>query len=121
MLKQSKWIIEFYEKSNGRVPTQKFLDSLTNQDFVHIERVFDRLREFGHKLERPYFDYLRDDIYEIRVKTENKQLRFLCFFYGHQLIIVTHGFVKKADKVPDFQIDKAVEYRKDYLKKHVEE
>ncbi len=120
MPSKPKWNIIFYEKPNGRIPTKIFLDSLTNQEYIYVEHEFDRLREFGHELGRPYFGYLRDDIYELRVKTKNKQLRFLCFFYGDQLIVVTHGFVKKSDKVQDNQIKKAIEYRKNFLKKQAE-
>ena len=33
-------------------------------------------------------------------------------------IIVTHGFRKKTQKTPSGEIERAKEYRKDYLAKH---
>lgn len=120
MPKLSSCVIEFYEKSNGRIPAEEFIDSLTNQEQVYIHKSFDRLQTYGRELGRPYIAYLRDNIFEIRVKTNNKQLRFLCFFYSQQLIIVTHGFPKKENKVSDNEIDKAIECRKDYMAKHAE-
>ncbi len=121
MPNQSRWVIDFYEKANGRIPAREFLESLTDQEHVYVEKSFDRLQKYGRKLGRPYFAYLRDDIYELRVRTRNRQLRFLCFFNGKQVIIITHAIIKKGEKVPDSEIDKAIDYRSDYIRRHAEE
>jgi phage-related protein len=39
----------------------------------------------------------------------------LFFFFDGDKIVITHGFVKKSHSVPDAEIDRAVDYRKDYL------
>jgi hypothetical protein len=61
---QPKYEIEFYEKSNGRCPTRAFLDSLSRQEVVRINRAFDRLAKYGQDLGRPHVAYLRDNIWE---------------------------------------------------------
>ena len=74
----------------------------------------EQLAEHGYHLDRPHVAYLRDDIYELRVKTRNGNFRCLYFFYHRERIVVTHGFKKKTQKTPEAEIQRAVEYRRDY-------
>ncbi len=113
---QLKWIIEYYKRSsNNRCLTEEFLNALSKPEMLFFERAFDRLSEFGNNLRRPHADYLRDDIYELRVKTNQGQYRFFYFFFDGKKIIITHGYSKKANNVSDQEIKKAIEYRKDYF------
>jgi phage-related protein len=108
-----KWDVEFYERSNGRCPAREFFATLTDPAFVR--RALDRLAIYGHKLDRPHVAYLRDQIYELRIRTTDGQLRFLYFFFDGQTIIVTHGFRKKTSAVPPGEIETAIRHRADYL------
>ncbi len=47
----------------------------------------------------------------------NNISRVLYFFYVGNKIILTHGFIKKTQKTPREEIEKAKAYRKDFLKK----
>jgi phage-related protein len=67
-----------------------------------------RLRELGHELRRPETDYLRDGIYELRVRLGTVNYRILYFFSGTMAVVVSHGITKK-DRVPPADIDKAAE------------
>jgi phage-related protein len=117
---QSKWTIEFYVKSNNnRCPVDEFLADLSKQskrDLVFIRKAMDRLSEHGNELGRPHAAYLRDDIYELRPK----HYRLFYFFFDGTKIIITHGYAKKTNAVDPNQIDKAIEYRKDYYSSHEE-
>ncbi len=42
---------------------------------------------------------------------------FFCFFAENSVIVLTHGFVKKSQKTPKSEIEKAETYRKDFLKR----
>ena len=55
------------------------------------------------------------DIWEIRVQIGGARYRFLGFFDGAELLILTHGFSKKQQKTPAREIGLAIERRKDYL------
>lgn len=111
----SKWIIEFYKKSNNRCPTEEFLNDLLKAEILFVERAINRLSEFGNNLRRPHTDYLRDDIYELRVRTNQSQVRMFYFFFDGVKIIITHGYKKKTSVVKDNEIKRAIEFRKDYL------
>lgn len=112
-----KWVVEFYKKANGRCPMEEFLDDLENEEKVFIRRSIQRLEEFGYELKRPHAAPLRDHIMELRKKTHQGSIRLLYFFFDGEKFIITHGFKKKSDKVPDSEIDKAIEFRKDYLER----
>ncbi len=117
-MEQGEWTIEFYEKETGRCPTQEFLDTLSEEELVFIENAFKRLRKHGNQLKRPYIDILKNGIWELRVQTHHARYRFLFFFYHGNMIIVTHGIVKKSQKVPSSEIEKAIEFKKHYLTTH---
>jgi phage-related protein len=112
-----KWLVEFYTKANGRCPTEEFLDDLENEEKVFIKRSIQHLEEYGNELKRPQAAPLRDHILELRKRTHQGNIRLLYFFFDGEKIIITHGFKKKSDKVPDSEIDKAIEFRKDYLER----
>lgn len=112
-----KWIVEFYRKANGRCPTAEFLDNLSNEEKVFIKRSLQRLEEYGKELERPHVAPLRDHIWELRKETHQGNIRLLYFFFDGNKFIITHGFKKKTNKVPDNEIDRAIEYREEYLKR----
>ena len=43
--------------------------------------------------------------------------RVMYFFYVDRHIILTNGFIKKTQKTPQSEIEKAKRYRSDYLKR----
>jgi phage-related protein len=63
----------------------------------------------------------RQDIWEFRTKYEGLQIRLLAFWYKTDnkktLVIATHGFIKKVDKVPANEIERAVRIRERYFDK----
>ena len=114
---QTQWVVEFYIKVNGRCPTTDFLDTLSPEELVFIRRLFQRLEEYGTKLERPYVAPLRDHIWELRKKTHQGNIRLFYFFFDGNKFIITHGYKKKDAKVKDNEIQKAIDIRKDYLER----
>ena len=53
------------------------------QDKCRIK--IERLQELGHELRRPEADYLRDGIYELRVRLQSVNYRMLYFFHGREV------------------------------------
>ena len=65
------------------------------------------------------FKKLQNDIWEFRTKYAGLQIRLLAFWdktdNKETLVIATHGFIKKVDKVPAHEIDRAVRLRAKYF------
>jgi len=65
------------------------------------------------------FKKLKNDIWEFRTKFAGLQIRLLAFWdktdKKKTLVIATHGFIKKVDKVPANEIDRAVRLRDQYF------
>ena len=58
------------------------------------------------------FKKLQKDIWELRVRFAGKQIRLLAFWDKTNeqgtLVLATHGFIKKVDKVPANEIERAI-------------
>ena len=65
------------------------------------------------------FKKLQKDIWEFRTVFGGKQIRLLAFWdkddAADTLVFATHGFIKKVDKVPTNEIERAVNIRKKYI------
>jgi phage-related protein len=106
----------YYQEEDGTVPMAVWLDELQNQPAHRAKCVewIGMLRDNGHDLRRPRADYLRDGIYELRARFHKTRYRMLYFFYGRDRAIITHGFVKQSNKVPDREIEKSVRMKNRY-------
>lgn len=109
------WELEFFEKDNAQCPTLEFVREQPSKDQVLIERGFNLLAEYGNTLRRPHADYLEDGLWELRVRVIKKQYRFIFFYHQRQIIVVTHGFLKKESAVPPKEIKQAQTYRDIYM------
>lgn len=107
--------VDFYIMSDGSCPMKEFLDSLDNKMRAKFLRTVMLLEQNGNELREPYSKHLDDGIFELRVKQGSDITRALYFFVVGHRIILTNGFVKKAQKTPKSEIDLAKKYREDYL------
>lgn len=65
------------------------------------------------------FKKLQDDIWEFRTKYAGSQFRLLAFWDKSDkietLVIATHGFIKKVDKIPGKEINRAIGIKNKYF------
>ncbi|MEQ8478917.1 MAG: type II toxin-antitoxin system RelE/ParE family toxin [Fulvivirga sp.] len=65
------------------------------------------------------FKKLKNEIWEFRTKYSGLQIRLLAFWdktdNKETLVIATHGFIKKVDKVPGREIDRALNLKDKYF------
>jgi phage-related protein len=65
------------------------------------------------------FKKLQNDIWEFRTTFAGLQIRLLAFWdktnNKETLVIATHGFIKKVDKVPGKEIDRALRLKEKYF------
>jgi len=93
----------------------QWLADLPRPALVKCRVKLERLKELGHELRRPEADFLRDGIYELRVRLQRVNYRMLYFFHGEAAAIVSHG-IRKEDEVPRKEIDRAIRCRYEYAK-----
>ncbi len=92
------------------MPVLDWLKKLRRSDqraYMSCIASIERLAEFGHELRRPLADFLRDGIYELRVRQGRVNYRILYFFHGRDLAILDHALTKE-DKVPPADIERAI-------------
>lgn len=107
--------IIFYDKADGTEPVKDFLDSLDIKMRAKMLRTILILQKNGYELREPYSKLLDDGIFELRAKIGSDISRVLYFFVIGREIILTNGFIKKTQKTPKEEIEKAKRYRADYL------
>ncbi|MEX2633683.1 MAG: type II toxin-antitoxin system RelE/ParE family toxin [Balneolales bacterium] len=111
-------VITFYKTESGNCPVDDFLVNLTDKQSRKIAWVLRTVRELEH-VPAQYFKKLKssDDIWEIRVNMGNNTFRLLGFYDGPELIVLTSGFAKKANKVPKHELETAQQRKRDYNKR----
>ncbi len=62
----------------------------------------------------PHSKPLKDGVHELRVRIGKDRSRILYFFFRDQKIILTNGFIKKTQKLPPAEFEKALNYKADY-------
>lgn len=116
-MKDKRFTVEFYESRNGFVPVEEFLNGLDKKMRAKLLGLMQILQDYGNELREPYSKHLEDGIFELRGKLGNNITRVLYFFYFDKKIIFTNGFIKKTQKTPASEIEKARAYRADYLER----
>jgi phage-related protein len=101
----------FYRDDSETVPVRDWLVELRRRNQRAFAKLLVRLRrlaELGHELRRPEADYLRDGIYELRVREGRVNYRILYGFHNRQIAVLAHGLTKESN-VPNVDIEKAIE------------
>lgn len=113
-----KYTCVYFTTDSGRIPVEEFIDGLNARSRQKFFNVVAMLEELGKHLPEPHGKYIGDEIYELRFQGIEGHVRVLYFFFVTEKIILTNGFVKKTWKVPEREIETAVERRKIYLERH---
>ena len=107
-----------FAEIDGKIEMNSFLDFLSPKDrakiIANMEKLVDLLNITpfpNQKLSK----YLRNGIFELRVNLKNANSRSLYFFMNNKNIIFTHGFIKKTNRTPNSEINKAIKI-KDYYR-----
>lgn len=111
------YVIEFYAAADGECPVKEMLDVMPLKHETKVMKFFELLEEKGPNLPRPYADTLRGKIRELVIDIQHHGYRFLHFFAG-KTIVITHGFLKKTQRTPPSEIDRAERYASDWLKRN---
>jgi len=97
--------VRFFATEAGSEPVREWLKGLSAQDKKTIGEDIKTV-QFGWPLGMPLVDHLEGDIWEVRIKLENRIARVL-FVIDHHTMILLHGFIKKSQKTPKQELDLA--------------
>ena len=106
-----KFRVEFLEE------VKNFLDEL---DEKAREKIFYNIWKARSTNDKELFKKLQDEIWEFRTKYNKAYYRLFAFWdktdKSDTVVISTHGFIKKTDKIPKSEIEKAVNLKEKYFK-----
>jgi phage-related protein len=110
--------IIFYKTKTNQCPVEDFLDNLSPKVAQKVVWVLSLVEEMP-RIPKKWLKHLTgtDGIYEIRVQLGSDIYRIFCFFHEGKLVVLTHGFVKKSNKTPKGEIEKAAFYKADWLRR----
>ena len=106
--------IVFFADEDGSSPVISWLNDLPKKIRVKGYAKINELAEKGFELHRPQVEHLRDKIYELRWSRSGNQYRILFFHYKRTAVILAHGLIKNVRKVPQKDIDIAINRKKVY-------
>ena len=114
---------EFFNQVCMRFFETKFLEEaeqfIAQLDPKTIKKIFYNIDLAEHTNDPKLFKKLQNDIWEFRTKFGGLQIRLLAFWDKTEkketLVIATHGFIKKVDKVPGQEIDRAIRLKTKYF------
>lgn len=109
--------IKFYEDQTGRVPVKEFLDGLDIKMRQKMLRSIQALQDMGISLRMPLSESLEDGIFELRAKSGTNISRVMYFFIIGNRAVLTHGFIKKTQKKPRRELQRAKDIRADYFRR----
>lgn len=113
----AEYEVILYEKEDGECPVEEFLDSIDGKMAAKVTTDMKILATAGPALREPRSKELEDGIFELRTKLGSNISRVLYFFVVGKRIVLTNGFIKKTQKTPQAEKDKAKRYRADYLRR----
>ena len=112
------WEIEYYQKENGEIPVEDFLLTLNSKLRAKAYSDIMLLKRLGINIREPYAAPIKGEkykgLFELRTKFSSNITRIFYFLFDKNKFILLHGFVKKADKPPESELNRALDYKQDY-------
>jgi phage-related protein len=97
--------VKFFRTEAGKEPVHEFLRELSREDRKIIGTDIKEV-QFGWPLGMPLVRKMEKDLWEVRSHLEGRIARVLfTVIEGH--IILLHAFIKKAQKTPRSELEKA--------------
>ncbi len=110
----------FYHLRNGESPIEEYLDDLKRQgessktariNRVKILSYMSSLSEYGTRVGQPVVKHIEGDLWELRPLRN----RIFFFTWKENRFVLLHYFIKKSQKTPKIEIEKAKSRLKDFL------
>jgi len=105
-----KFTIEWYWDDSGYSQPLEYAEALDDADRKKLAALLMVMGDIGQLRNKQKFRYEGDKIYAFKPQPH----RFLAFFFVGGKVIITNAFVKKSDKLPPGEKDRALKCMRDY-------
>ena len=102
--------IEWYVDERGNSAARSYYESLSIDRRVQLLKLVRLMGEVGKIFDTTKFRNEGDQIFAFKPQPD----RFLCFFFTGKKIVVTNGFEKKSQKLPQGEKDRALKAKSDF-------
>ena len=107
------------DKVREVIAYKHYFEEFLRQQNTKVQDKIYKVIEIIETYERVPSNYLKhlkgtDGLYEARIKLGSNIWRVFCFFDKGKLVILLNGFLKKSQKTPQKEIDKATRLMKMY-------
>ena len=113
------YTVEYVELKNGKKPFEEFILSLPIDERAKLFETinyFIELKNQNLPIKENLSKHLENGIFELRTALAKRIARSVYFYQKGAKIILTHGFIKKTEKTPRKEIERAKELRSLYHK-----
>ena len=97
------------------MPSRNFVEGLERKTREKVYKYLEFLRDRGGYLDEPYSRHIFGKIRELRVDFKNIRHRLFYFAFIGKKIVVLHGFIKKAPKMPESELRIAIKRYNDVI------
>ena len=113
----------FYKDKNGKSEIIDFLDELqekakTDKNArINREKILSymaALAEYGTRIGKPVVKHIDGNLWELRPLKN----RIFFFYWKDDIFILVHHYIKKSQKAPQKELDKARKNMKDYIERN---
>ena len=118
-----EWKVVYYKRENGTEPVSEFVGALPAKHAAKALWEIDLLEQFGTSLRMPYTRAIEGEkykgLFELRIQQGSDISRIFYVLPVGNKFILLHGFVKKGQKTPPQELDTALRYMQEYLRRCV--
>ena len=120
---QTLYEVEFYYDKHGRSEIVQYLDLLKEKsknnknDRINREKILayiGALAKYGTRIGKPYVKHIDGEIWELRPLGN----RIFFFYYKDNKFVLLHHFIKKTQKTPPKEIEKAKSNLKNFIERN---
>ena len=92
---------------------EEFLSTLSEKEVKKLDYIVSLL-ESEDRLPVKFIKFLRDGLYELRMKYGGNIYRVFFIFDDGKIVVLFNGFQKKTQKTPISEIEKALKIKEEY-------
>jgi phage-related protein len=117
--------VEFYRDKNGKSEIVEYLDELKNKaetsknERVNRDKILAyivALKQYGTRIGQPVVKHVDGNLWELRPFAN----RIFFFYWNKNRFVLLHRYIKKSQKTPTKEIEKARAEMKDFIERYGE-